>query len=306
MSRVTHPAASRRRLAAILAVLLALATVQASVAKGPPAGPRDITHTPEGRSFALTASRRIAERYGIDLPVDSLTVWSMGGRRMAGPRGASLTIHERRLPDGTIGRMYEATEVPDAAGRAQIGEPVELATLEDAPTGWQLVGSSCWIDDHDQGSWMDVCYHKYRATSDGSTRYDYYALNMFSTFAVPQFGLEVGDPGIEARPGKGAVHAWHDWDPREDTTLPCTSTVSLEVVVREIPLTVTASQCATWDITKYATAGMFRNKWTEGFCMMRQGETSLEFEIASRVAQNGVPTWSFAWYEEADIAACIF
>ncbi len=32
----------------------------------------------------------------------------------------------------------------------------------------------------------------------------------------------------------------------------------------------------------------------------------LEFEIASRVAQTKVPTWTFAWYEEADLAACTF
>lgn len=293
----------RRPLPAVLAVLLALTPMQASAAGPMSRGPHDITHSAEGRSFALEASRRIADRYGIDLPAGSLTVWSMGGRRMAGPHGASVTMRERRLPDGTVGRAYEATEAP--AG-AVIGEDVRLATLEDEPTGWQMVGSSCWIDDHDQGSWMDVCYHKYRATSDGSTRYDYYALNMFSTFATPQFGREVGDPWIEARPAKGAAHAWHDWDPREDTTLPCTSTISLEVVVRQIPLTVSASQCATWDIAKYATAGKFRNKWTEGLCMMRQGETSLEFEIASRVAQNKVPAWTFAWYEEADLAACFF
>lgn len=293
----------RRPWLAILALLLALTPMQASATGQFAAGLRDITNTAEGRSFALEASRRIANRYGISLPAGSLAVWSLDGRRLAGPRGASLTMRERRLRDGTIGRSYEATEAPVGS---VMGEKVALATLEEEPTGWQMVGSSCWIDDHDQDSWMDVCYHKYRATADGSTRYDYYALNMFSTFAAPQFGLEVGDPWIEARPAKGAAHTWHDWDPREDTTRPCTSTISLEVVVRSLPLTVSANQCATWDITKYATAGKFRNKWTEGFCMMRQGETSLEFEIVSRVAQTKVPTWTFAWYEEADLAACTF
>lgn len=303
MPRSTSLARPRRALFVALGLLLALAPMQASAAGPPRPSIRDITDTAQGRAFALGASRRIADRYGIHLPVASLSVWIVGGRRMAGPRGATVSMRERRLEDGTVGRGYEATEAP--AG-AVVGDAVALRSIDEAPTGWQLVGSSCWIDDHDQGSWMDVCYHKYRATSDGSTRYDYYALNMFSTFAVPQFGLEVGDPWIEARPGKGAAHAWHDWDPREDTDRPCTSTVSLEVVVRGIPLTVSASQCATWDITKYATAGNLRNKWTEGFCMMRQGETSLEFEVASRVAQDKVPTWTFAWYEEADVAACAF
>jgi hypothetical protein len=302
MSPPTLHSRWRRPLLLALGLLLALSPMQTSAAGPARPGIRDITHTPEGRSFAVQASQRIEERYGIRLPAESLRVWSVGGRRMAGPRGASLAVRERRFEDGTIGRAYEASEAPTGA----VGDVVALATMEEAPTGWQLVGSSCWIDDHDESSWMDVCYHKYRATSDGSTRYDYYALNMFSTFATPQFGLEVGDPWIEARPATGAPHAWHDWDPREDTTRPCTSTVSLQVVVRGIPLTVSASQCATWDITKYATAGKFRNKWTEGFCMMRQGETSLEFEIASRVAQGKVPTWTFAWYEEADLAACAF
>ena len=303
MSRLKVHSRRRRPVLVVLGLLLTLTPMQASAAGPARPGIRDITNTPEGRAFALEASRRIADRYGIRLRPESLSVWNVAGRRMAGPRGASLVMRERRFEDGTIGRAYEASEAPAGAGA---GDAVALRTLEDAPTGWQLVGSSCWIDDHEQASWMDVCYHKYRATSDGSTRYDYYALNMFSTFATPQFGLEVGDPWIEARPAKGAAHAWHDWDPREDTTRPCTSTVNLEVVVRGLPLTISASQCATWDITKYATAGTFRNKWTEGLCMMRQGETSLEFEIASRVAQDKVPTWSFAWYEEADLAACTF
>lgn len=299
----SRPGGRWRPMIAMALLALSLAPPYASAAR-PSAGPRDVTATDAGRAFAADAAARVSRRYGIEMPADSFTVWQVGDRLVAGPRGAGLTVHERRRRDGTVARTYHASEAP--ARVAQVDALAAPAAAASESTGWQLVGSSCWIDDHEQGSWMDVCYHKYRATSDGSGRYDYYALNMFSTFAAPQFGLEVGDPWIEARPGKGAAHTWHDWDPREDTTLPCTSTVSLEVAVQGVPLTVDASQCATWDITKYAAAGTFRNAWREGLCMMRQGETSLEFEIASRVAQNAVPTWTFRWYEEADLAACTF
>lgn len=288
---------------AIGVVAVALATTPSDASTTRPDVPREITGTVEGRAFAREATDRITDRYGIELAADALAVWSFGDRRIAGPRGATIVMQERIHDDGSIGHVYAVTEAP---AEAVAGTFVPAATVGTASSGWQLVGSSCWIDDRDQGSWMDVCYHKYRATSDGSARYDYYALNMFSTFAAPQFGLEVGDPWIEARPAKGAPHTWHDWDPREDTTLPCSTTISLEVVVRGFPLEISASQCATWDITKSATAGQFRNKWTEGLCMMRQGETALEFEIASRVPQNKVPTWTFHWYEEADLAACTF
>lgn len=151
---------------------------------------------------------------------------------------------------------------------------------------------------------MDVCYVKYKLTSDGDTGSDYFALNMFSTFAAPAFGVEIGDPWIQSNPGSGATHYWTDWDPGADTELPCSPSVSLSVEARGVGLSVQGSQCAVWDITKYATAGKFRNKWTEGFCMMRQGETQLEFEVVSRVAQNKVPTWTFNWFMNSQAAAC--
>jgi hypothetical protein len=126
---------------------------------------------------------------------------------------------------------------------------------------------------------------------------------MFSTFAITGGLYEIGDPWIYAtRSASSPATTWHDWKPRQDTTQ-CGS-VNLSVSVNSFPLSISGNQCETWDITKYATAGQFRNKWTEGICQMQTGERSLEFTVAVRVAQGKVPTWSFDWYEHAQVASC--
>jgi hypothetical protein len=267
--------------------------------------PRDVTNTREGRDFAARASERVARKYGIEMSADSMTVWKFGDRMIAGPKGTRLTMTEQLGNNGMVNHRFTATE---AASGSVPGEPVHLSEITPQVTGsWTLVGSYCWIDQRSgQISWMDVCYAKYKLSSDGDTGSDYFALNMYSTFAAPTFGFEIGDPWIQSNPAAGVTHNWTDWDPAADTELPCTTQVHLTVVAKGVGLTVTGQQCAVWDITKYATAGKFRNKWTEGFCMMRQGETSLEFEIVSRVAQGKVPGWTFNWLESYQPAACSF
>ena len=80
--------------------------------------------------------------------------------------------------------------------------------------------------------------------------------------------------------------------------------VNLGVSVNGFPLSLSGSQCETWDITKYARAGEFRNKWTEGLCQTERGERELKFTVAVRVAQGKVPTWSFDWFEHVQLASC--
>lgn len=286
-----------------LALTITLPTVMLA-ARPSRSGPVDITQTARGQEIAGQASERIAAKYGISMAPDDFSVWQVGDGHVAGPRGASLGVREVLDADGYVGYTYSATEAP--AG-AQAGQQIQGTALAAQLAGsWSVVGSYCWTDDHtDVPGWMDVCYTKYKLTSDGDPGSDYYALNMFSTFAAPGFGSEIGDPWIEATPASGSpTHNWADWEPADDTTRACSTTYGITVSVRGVPLTVQVTQCQTWDITKYATAGKFRNKWTEGICMMRQGETSLEFEIVSRVSQSAVPTWAFNWHESTTPAAC--
>lgn len=127
---------------------------------------------------------------------------------------------------------------------------------------------------------------------------------MFSTFAAGS-PWEIGDPYIQSNPAAGPTHTWFDWKPRVDTTANCTPvTPSLTITVGGFGITLAATQCDTWDITKYVAAGQVRNKWTEGFCAIRRGETELAFEIASRVTQGQVPAWGFNWYENIQPASC--
>jgi hypothetical protein len=288
------------------AAVLGFTMPTSAVLAARPVGPQvnDITGTEAGARFAEAAAERMGHAYAVDATADSLAVFELGGRRIAGPKGASLSVTEEELEDGTINLRFEASE-PRGKDRVA-GESLSAESVAALAAGsWTVVSSHCWIDDHNAfPGWMDVCYTKYRLSSDGDGSYDYFALNMYSTFATPGFAYEVGDPWIQSNPGSGAAHRWVDWDPGADTARACSTPISLSVAARGVGLTVNANQCETWDITKYATAGTFRNKWTEGFCMMRQGETQLEFEIVSKVAQGRTAAFTFSWNESHQPAAC--
>ena len=110
-----------------------------------------------------------------------------------------------------------------------------------------MVGDNCWIDASRQNSYMDVCYHKYRATNDGSATYDYYALDMFTTFATTGFGLETGDPWIKAQPASSSPAAtWYDWRPRSDQTQRDERELEFTVAVR-----VAQGKVPTWTFDWY-------------------------------------------------------
>jgi hypothetical protein len=289
------------------AVLAGSIPGQASAAHDRELRAEDVTDTAAGRAAIRRAIERMRERYGIEAAVDELTVWAIGDRRIVGPRGSAIAVREVTRPNGSVARYVEATE---AAGEGAPGN-VEIVRLDELQAaglelGWQLVGDHCWIDDADRDfSWMDVCYHKYQATKDGSAAHDYYALQMFTTFAVPWYLGEIGDPWIEARPDpKGAAHTWFDWSPRADSTRNCENP-QLSVSVNGFGLSLPALQCETWDITKYAAAGKFRNQWREGLCQFQHEERELAFEVVSKVGQGKVPRWVFPWHEDVQVASCL-
>ena len=287
---------------AVMAITVLLALPPAVIGGKPTPEPHDITDTDAGVRAAEAAAERMADAYGIAAETSALTVWQVGDRVLVGPAGSTVTVIEVREKNGDVGARMHATE-PSASDAAESSTHVDALSTTAISGGWQMVGDNCWIDASRQNSYMDVCYHKYRATNDGSATYDYYALDMFTTFATTGFGLETGDPWIKAQPASSSPAAtWYDWRPRSDRTF-C-GDVNLGVSVNGFPLSISGSQCETWDITKYARAGEFRNKWTEGICQTQRDERELEFTVAVRVAQGKVPTWTFDWYEHVQFASC--
>jgi hypothetical protein len=298
---MARPTARFRR-SVVVAIALSMTVPTATFGGKPAPEPRDITGSDAGVRAADAAAARITDDYGIPTEPSDLRVWQVGDRVLAGPAGSTITVTEIRDKDGGTGIRVSATE-PSVADAARTSTPDAPAAAGPGLAGWKLVGDHCWIDLSRESSYMDVCYHKYRATNDGSATHDYFALNMFTTFATPGFGLETGDPWIKAWPSSTSPAAtWHDWQPRADRTF-C-GAVNVGVSVNGFPLSLSGSQCETWDITKYARAGEFRNKWTEGLCQTERGERELEFTVAVRVAQGKVPTWSFDWFEHVQIASC--
>jgi hypothetical protein len=294
-----------RRVTLSLALLLAAVVPAATLAAKPAPAPRDITASARGAALAEAAADRMRERYGVATDANDLAVWEFGEHRIAGPKGAKLTTTEVVGRDGVTSVRVSTSE---PAGKT--GGPHEVRLMAEGQAagtlGWQMVGSSCWTDLADRDtSYMDVCYHKWKATSDGSAAHDYFALDMFSTFATPEPLLETGDPWIKAWPSSGSPAAtWHDWKPRADAT-GCTSNVNLSTSVNGFGLSLSGNRCETWDVTKGGPAGTFTNVWREGLCQMENEERELEFTVAVRVAQGKVPRWNFDWLEHVQLASCI-
>jgi hypothetical protein len=284
---------------------LAFALPAGTFAARPAAIMQDITASGEGSTLAHAAADRMNSRYGVRTDAASLTVWELGEHRIAGPKGSKLTATEVIGADGERSLRVSTSE---PAGRTVAAHSARVATegLAAAALGWQMVGSWCWTDMADRDiSYMDVCYHKWKATADGSPKYDYYALDMFSTFATPEPLLETGDPWIKAWPTSASPAAtWHDWKPRSDAT-GCSSNVNLSTSVNGFGLSLSGNRCETGDITKGGPAGTFTNAWREGLCQMENGERELEFTVAVRVAQGKVPRWSFDWLEHVQVASCV-
>jgi hypothetical protein len=300
MTRFVRP---RRWPAGVVVTGLLFTAVPVSADAGRPVTPaREITETRTGASAARAAAERITEVYGIPTSAAELDVWQVGARRLVGPSGSLVAAREVIGSDGETGLVVSATE-PIPANRDPSPVRIDAAAVP-AANGWRLVGDHCWIDATRESAFMDVCYHKWKATSDGSITHDYYLLDMFSTFATPGFGLETGDPWIHARLSPSSPDAtWFKWKPGTDTTQ-CGG-VNLSIAVNGIPLSVTGNQCETWNITKYADPGAFRNGWIEGICQIQREERELEFTVAVRVAQGKVPTWNFDWYEHVQMASCL-
>jgi len=294
-----RPSAGVLAVGIVLAPVLAAATVEPSPER--PARPVEVTDTARGRAFAAEAAER-AVAAGTSIAADDFAIWEVGGRLVAGPPGAVPDIQPVRGPNGADGeRVSVAEPIVDGTRPA-----VEQQAVAVEAAGWHLVGSSCWIEERRDGdAWIDVCYHKHRATSDGSSRYDYYALKLFATAGLDGCcWYELGDQWIEAARNGGDPQRWHDWSPRSDASVGSCTSVNLSVRVNGYGLSAPFTQCETWDITKYAAAGRFRNRWKEGFCMQVRGEREVAFNIASRVAQGSVPYWKFTWFNGRDWAGC--
>jgi hypothetical protein len=300
---MTRSVARRRVRAAVAIAAVLVAGIPASTSAGRPGAPvREISGTPAGAAAARDAATRISGTYGIPTRAAELGVWQVGARRIVGPAGSLISAREVIGADGETGLLVSATE-PMGANGDSAPVRIDAASLP-ATNGWELVGDHCWVDATRGSGFMDVCYHKWKATSDGSAAHDFYLLDMFSTFATTGFGLETGDPWIHAWLSPASPDAtWFKWKPGTDTTQ-CGG-VNLSIAVNGIPLALSGNQCETWNITKYADAGRFRNGWIEGICQIQRDERELEFTVAVRVAQGKVPTWNFDWYEHVQMASCL-
>ena len=103
------------------------------------------------------------------------------------------------------------------------------------------------------------------------------------------------DCWLAAQRSGGGVQAWEDWDPRSDRNVGNCSSVNVGVDFLAA-LSFTATQCELWDITKYAEAGRFQNKWSCGciFPFGADGEREVAYMIEVSVPQGQGAVWTLS------------
>lgn len=158
---------------------------------------------------------------------------------------------------------------------------------------WSLVGSACFARWYGDGVWMDTCYHKHKLINDGNGSYDYFELHMFATGASSG-KAKLKDLNIYAFPASNsAPMTWHDWKPGADLNGGNCNNITVGVTY-PLPISYTHQWCDTWDMTKYAAAGSFRNIYKAPlFFEPWESERDVAFDIAVRVAQGATARWNF-------------
>ncbi len=291
----------RRRASRALIALVMVVVVTGTVSAAPRTG--EITDDDDGRAIAAAAAERFSD-YGVATDASDLTVTRYGdGSIVVAPKGTEILTASRDPQTGFVGASvltpdFSAGATGSTAPRGIRAAPAAERDGEASPTTtapyWSWWASQCFARLDSVYGWMDTCYHMLKLINDGSYTYDWFDLHMFSTF-VSKYPYALRDAYVESGPSGSITQYWHDWSPRSDTSRSC-STVTLSVSAAGASLGFSHEQCETWDITKYAAAGRFRNTWLKGYFYPSPGtEREVAFQIVSKVGQNKVVQWWLGW-----------
>lgn len=82
---------------------------------------------------------------------------------------------------------------------------------------------------------------------------------------------------------------WVDWNPRSDLTTGQCSSITIGISYIAV-LSYSAVICQEgWDMTKYAEAGKFKNRW---YGAARRSEREVAYMVSVKVPKGGWPVWA--------------
>jgi len=137
--------------------------------------------------------------------------------------------------------------------------------------------------------WIDHCYRVSKVYDDGDSIYDHFTLEHWATAkSKGAYYLKNARIYCAKKAGSTTTFYWTDWSPRSDLNLSCQS-ISLTVTSGPISISGDIYQaCETWDITKYAEAGKFKNEWKGS---KKNTDREVAYMVSVKVPQGKWASW---------------
>jgi hypothetical protein len=251
-----------------------------------PIGASDITDTANGKRLIKEAKERF-ERQGHK--AGELRAVRDGSGVLIVPRKSRLVVYDRTVKNGKVLPMLAPLTAEDPASVTGSSEATELA--EAAGPTWSFVGNHCFTQISDTWATLDHCYYKYKLANDGSSTYDWYALNRFGT-ASNNSPWVLDEAKIRAYRYSGSSQTWADWTPRSNWSAGSCSTVNIGISTPVGGLSKSFERCPE-KVTFTKSANGSQPDYTQTWFGRRtRGNRELNFELAVRIKQGGTATWT--------------
>jgi hypothetical protein len=286
--------ARRSRAAVVLSLLVSGVVLSSSAASAGapdrrpalPKGATDVTDTAKGQKLIREAKTRYADR---GHKAGELRAVKDATGILIAPLDTTFDTYTATLEDGSQVEALAPMTAPDPAWVHEEAAAAEVAALA-APT-WTFVKNRCFTQITDTWSVLDHCYYKYRLANDGSTSYDWYALQRYGT-AHRNSPWVLDLARIRAYRSGGSSQSWADWNPRVDWYGGNCSTTTIGISTPVGGISKSFERCpdrVTFSKSANGTQPDYTQTW---FGLGTRGNRELNFEIAVRVIQGG--TASFA------------
>lgn len=273
----------------LVVVLVSTLVVSYANAAGPlEISQYDVTRTSVGSQMAQQAMQRW-QSYGWNFDAKGLKVYELNpGDYLIAPESAKIEFVQIQQSDGSIkvdARIVTASPSilsTEAQGVSQGVSPMQAEY-------WSLVASQCFERIDNGYGWMDHCYEMNKLIGETDSQKDYYQLHHHAT-AKSKSVWTLTDAYLSCQRNGGSTQEWLEWSPGSDVPRPSCGTVGIGVSAFGIGISANYTACPTmWDITKYAEAGRFQNKWVGSAW---RSEREVAYMICVKVPQGGWPVWN--------------
>ena len=159
-----------------------------------------------------------------------------------------------------------------------------------APQYWSLVTSQCFAHIEGVSGWIDHCCQLYKVVLESNDEKDYYQLVHYAT-ARSKTIFSLRSAWVECvKHESSSTMEWLDWSPGSDLNIKRCTPITIERTNSGSSIGGTFTICETgWDITKYAEAGKFMNRW---YGRAWRSERDVAYMVGVAVPQGGWPVWS--------------